>query len=101
MGLLLVTILSCAPWCTTAPKEWRMARMSSNAVIAVNRFGLGAAPGEVASAATDPRGWLATQARQPAPAYTQFERLAHSSEALKEYPRWIAKLGRARAAMQG
>ena len=75
--------------------------MSQQSVIAVNRFGLGAGPGELAAASADPRGWLAKQAGQPAPAYPQFERLAHSSEALKEYPRWIAKLGRARAGMEG
>jgi uncharacterized protein (DUF1800 family) len=78
-----------------------MADMSQQAVIAVNRFGLGAGPGELAAAGGDPRAWLARQASQPPPAYSQLDRLAHSSEALKEYPRWIAKLGRARAGMQG
>ena len=66
--------------------------MNRDAVIAVNRFGLGAGPGELAAAGADPRGWLAQQAGQPAPAYPEFGRLAHSSEALKEYPRWIASL---------
>lgn len=75
--------------------------MTLKAVIAVNRFGLGAAPGELAAAGADPRGWLARQAAQPAPAYAQFGKLAHSSEALKEYPRWLASLRSARAGMQG
>jgi len=69
-----------------------MGTMALESVIAVNRFGLGAAPGELAAAAADPRGWLAKQVGQPAPAHPQFGKLAHSSEALKEYPRWIASL---------
>jgi uncharacterized protein (DUF1800 family) len=73
--------------------------MTLKAAIAVNRFGLGAAPGELAAAAADPRAWLAKQAGQPAPAYAQFGELAHSSEALKEYPRWIAGLRAKRAGM--
>src|SRR5215469_9753723 len=44
--------------------------MSLQAAIAVNRFGLGAMPGELASAGTDPRQWLISQigpADQPMP----------------------------------
>jgi uncharacterized protein (DUF1800 family) len=74
--------------------------VSVRSVIAVNRFGLGAAPGELAAAASDPRGWLVQQISQPAPVQPEFASLPHSSEALKEYPRWIASLGRARAGMQ-
>jgi uncharacterized protein (DUF1800 family) len=37
------------------------------AVIAANRFGLGARPGELAAAASDPRGWLLAQLRGGAP----------------------------------
>jgi len=66
--------------------------MTLDSAIAVNRFGLGAAPGERAGVGADPRAWLAKQAGQPAPAYPEFGKLAHSSEALKEYPRWIASL---------
>ena len=69
-----------------------MAHMTLDSAIAVNRFGLGAAPGERAGVGADPRAWLAKQAGQPAPAYPEFGKLAHSSEALKEYPRWIASL---------
>ena len=43
--------------------------MSIESIIAVNRFGLGAAPGELAAAGADPRGWLARQIDGPAPAY--------------------------------
>lgn len=66
--------------------------MTLESIIAVNRFGLGGAPGELAAAGADPRGWLAKQAGMPAPDYPEFGKLAHSSEALKEYPRWIASL---------
>jgi uncharacterized protein (DUF1800 family) len=74
--------------------------VNREAVIAVNRFGLGAAPGELAAATRDPRGWLAAQASQPAPEYPAFAGLAPSSEAVKEFPRWLAKLRRARADAQ-
>ena len=71
--------------------------MNREAVIAVNRFGLGATPGELAAAASDPRGWLAAQASKPAPEYPALAGLAPSSEAVKEFPRWLMKLRRARA----
>jgi len=71
--------------------------VNREAVIAVNRFGLGASAGELAAAANDPRGWLAAQASKPAPEYPAFADLAPSSEALKEFPRWLMKLRRARA----
>ena len=35
-----------------------------NAAIAVTRFGLGARPGEIATAAADPQGWLRSQIRR-------------------------------------
>jgi uncharacterized protein (DUF1800 family) len=73
--------------------------MSIESVIAVNRFGLGAAPGELAAAAADPRGWLTRQVDGPAPAPPAFSKLATSGEALKAYPRWIATLGGARSAV--
>ena len=72
--------------------------MRREAIIAVNRFGLGAAPGELAAAASDPRGWLAAQISKPAPDHPAFAELAPSSETLKEYPRWIASLRLARSA---
>lgn len=70
--------------------------MSIESVIAVNRFGLGATPGELAAAGADPRGWLARQVGATAPASPAFGRLATSGEALKAYPRWIASLGKVR-----
>ena len=63
-----------------------------DAVIAVNRFGLGAAPGEIATAAHDPRGWLLAQLRGPAPDYPQLSGLDGSEELVKEFPRWLMKL---------
>ncbi|MCJ2077961.1 DUF1800 domain-containing protein [Methylobacterium sp. E-016] len=42
--------------------------MTTDAVLALNRFGIGARPGETARIAGDPRGWLAAQLSQPAAA---------------------------------
>ena len=39
--------------------------MTTDAVLALNRFGVGARPGEVARIANDPRGWLAAQLSRP------------------------------------
>lgn len=63
--------------------------MNREAVIAVNRFGLGAAPGELVAASRDPRGWLLAQLRGPGPDYPQLAALDGSSSLLKEYPRWV------------
>ena len=41
--------------------------MSTGAVIAANRFGLGAKPGELAAMGADPRGWLKAQLRPADP----------------------------------
>ena len=73
-----------------------MGNMSLKAAIAVNRFGLGAAPGELAAATPDPRAWLERQIAGPAPIAPEFSGLAPTAEALREYPKWIASLGRAR-----
>ena len=56
---------------------------------------LGAAPGELAATAGDPRGWLDRQIQGAAPAHPEFGDLPTSGEALKAYPRWIASLGAA------
>src|SRR6185295_2527370 len=71
------------------------------AVIAVNRFGLGAAPGELAAAGGDPRGWLAAQLTGPMPHYPELADLPPSTEALKEFPLWLLQRRKAReTAMQ-
>lgn len=75
--------------------------MSTEPIIAVNRFGLGAAPSELAAAGADPRGWLARQINGAEPVFPELSRLLSSGEALKAYPRWIASLGRARSALSG
>jgi uncharacterized protein (DUF1800 family) len=63
--------------------------VNREAVIAVNRFGLGAEPGELVAASRDPRGWLLAQLRGPGPDYPQLAALDGSSSLLKEYPRWV------------
>jgi len=69
--------------------------MSIKPLIAVNRFGLGAAPGELAAATSDPRGWLTGQLQDTTPAHPEFGDLPTSGEALRAYPTWIASLGAA------
>src|SRR6478735_8587058 len=79
-----------------------MSHMSSiESIIAVNRFGMGAAPGEVAAVGADARAWLAAQVAKPAPMPAQLAKLPDSGEALQAYPRWIASLARARNVMAG
>lgn len=52
------------------------------AAIATNRFGLGARPGEMARAASDPRGWLLAQLRGGAPALASGASLERSDTIL-------------------
>jgi uncharacterized protein (DUF1800 family) len=52
------------------------------AAIATNRFGLGARPGELAEAASDPRGWLLAQLRGRHPAPPELRGLASGAEVL-------------------
>lgn len=73
--------------------------MSYEPIIAVNRFGLGAAPGELTAASANPRSWLAKQIDGAAPPIPEFAKLGNSGEGLKAYPRWIISLGRARRTM--
>lgn len=66
--------------------------MKLESVIAVNRFGLGGTPADLAAAADDPKAWL-TQQLKPQPLHRALARLPGSSSGLKEFPRYIAKLG--------
>ncbi len=76
--------------------------MSIEQVIAVNRFGLGAQPSELAAVGGDPRGWLMRQVEGPSPALPpELAGLPSSGEALKAYPRWIASLGKAGVGTMG
>lgn len=56
---------------------------ASAAAIATNRFGLGARPGEMAQAASDPRGWLLAQVRGPAPLPPGLAGVAPSADSLR------------------
>jgi uncharacterized protein (DUF1800 family) len=54
-------------------------------VIATNRFGLGARPGEMRAAASDPRGWLRAQARGKRELPEQIKALPSSAAAFAQY----------------
>lgn len=68
---------------------------SQASMIAVNRFGLGARPGEAAAAADDPRGWLLAQLADPAASQVPADGLVASHEALV---RWYSFQSQRRAA---
>ena len=59
--------------------------MSMDAVIAANRFGLGARPGELRRAGASPREWLAAQIEGERPLPAVIEALPSSSEVFKLY----------------
>lgn len=59
--------------------------MTIDAVIAANRYGLGARPGELATIATDARGWLAQQIDGARPAPEQTRSLPTSADAFKAF----------------
>jgi uncharacterized protein (DUF1800 family) len=75
--------------------------MNYDPLIALNRFGLGATPGELAEVGKDPLAWLLQQIRGPVTIPEALAKLPHSGEALKAYPRWIASLGASSAATSG
>ena len=58
---------------------------SYKSIIATNRFGLGARPGEAAKAASDPRGWLLAQLENPAASTLPGGGLKTTEQALSEY----------------
>ena len=66
--------------------------MRADAFIACNRFGLGYAAEDAASLSGDPRAWLKAQVAQPVALPGELAELPPSSEGLKEFPRWLAKL---------
>jgi uncharacterized protein (DUF1800 family) len=59
--------------------------MSLDAVIAANRFGLGARPGEIERARRDAHGWLQQQITGSRPVPDEIRRLASSAEICKTY----------------
>ncbi|MBC7983123.1 MAG: DUF1800 family protein, partial [Candidatus Obscuribacterales bacterium] len=56
-----------------------------DSVIAVNRFGLGALPGELVLAKSDPRGWLAAQVKGNRAQSDAIAKLPTSTEIFKRY----------------
>jgi len=61
-----------------------MAARTDNA-IAVNRFGLGARPGEIMAPGHDPRGWLLAQVDRPQPLPAAVQALPPSAQVLAEF----------------
>jgi uncharacterized protein (DUF1800 family) len=59
--------------------------MTLNAVVAANRFGLGARPGELQRAHDDARGWLQKQVTGPRSLPEEIRRLPSSVEVFKTY----------------
>ncbi|HEY8014178.1 MAG TPA: DUF1800 family protein, partial [Dongiaceae bacterium] len=55
-----------------------------SAFIAANRFGLGAAPGELAAASIDPKAWLKSQLAAPPETPVAFNDLSDSADVLVE-----------------
>ena len=59
--------------------------MTLDAVTAANRFGLGARPGELERARSDPRGWLQQQLSGSRSVPDDIRRLPSSTEIFKSY----------------
>jgi uncharacterized protein (DUF1800 family) len=66
--------------------------MRADAFIACNRFGLGYAAEDAASLSGDARAWLKAQLARPAALPAELAALPPSSEGLREFPRWLARL---------
>ena len=77
-----------------------MSPYSSDATVAVNRFGLGARPGEIAAVLSDPRGWLHQQLRPETALPAPMAALPSSLDDLGAFRQWTAELAR-KARAQG
>lgn len=77
-----------------------MSPYSLDATVAVNRFGLGARPGEIAAVRSDPRGWLRAQLRPETSLPAPMAALPSSVEDLGAFRQWTAELAR-KARAQG
>lgn len=66
--------------------------MKMDTAIAVNRFGLGGTTADLSAASTDPRAWLLAQVK-PQPLHLALSSLPSVSSGLKEFPKYVAKLG--------
>lgn len=71
-----------------------MSPYSLQATVAVNRFGLGARPGEIAAVRSDPRGWLHQQLRPEAVLPPPMAALPSTVEDLGAFRQWTAALAR-------
>jgi uncharacterized protein (DUF1800 family) len=67
------------PWATV------ISLMAIDTVIATNRFGLGARPGELDQAAGDPKGWLAQQTKGTRPVPAEVAALPTSAAVFRVY----------------
>jgi uncharacterized protein (DUF1800 family) len=59
--------------------------MTIDAVIATNRFGLGATPGQIASVGADPKAWLFAQIARPNEALIAQRNLPNSAQAFRNF----------------
>jgi uncharacterized protein (DUF1800 family) len=66
--------------------------MKLETTIAVNRFGLGPTVADLSAARADPKAWLGSQIKTPL-LHPALERLPASSSGLKEFLKYVAKLG--------
>jgi uncharacterized protein (DUF1800 family) len=64
-----------------------------DATIAVNRFGLGARPGEIKAVSSDPRGWLIAQLEPETQLPAPLAALPGTAEDTNAFLQWIAALG--------
>jgi uncharacterized protein (DUF1800 family) len=68
--------------------------MNQHAAIAVNRFGLGARPGEMEAAAANPQRWLLEQLEDPYVEPEQFKGFATTAQHRENYSYRYTVLGR-------
>jgi uncharacterized protein (DUF1800 family) len=68
--------------------------MSLHATIAVNRFGLGARPGDIEAVAHDPKGWLLAQLVPETVLPAPLAALPSTLDDLSAFPRWTTELAR-------
>ena len=73
--------------------------MTMHNVIAANRYGLGARPGELSAMGSDPRGWLAKQVEGARPVPEPIRALPSSSDAFKAFT--LGQEERRKARMDG
>ncbi len=66
---------------------------ADKAAIALNRFGLGARPGEIDRVAADPGAWLMRQIAGPHPLPPAIAALPPTAESLSAFGKWIASIG--------